>query len=78
MKSRFFLEIEMSKIFATCVLMFAVLAYAGIYYLIISNVPMGRLLLEVSMLPASAAILFEVSAILANWKARRRSPVFLR
>lgn len=79
MKVRFFYWSNvMSKAFTVCVVLFALLAYAGIYHLVVSNVPVGRLLLEVSMVPAAAAIAFEVMAMLVNRRLERRRPVILR
>jgi hypothetical protein len=74
MKDALFRRTAMSKGFTIGVILFALLAYTGIYNLVIDNVPTGRLLLELSMVPGYIAILCEGLVAYANWKAKQNLP----
>ena len=53
---------------------FCALAYPGIYFAIIGDVPVARTLIELSMIPGYTGFIWTVIVSILAWWARRNDP----
>ena len=68
---------KFSKGFTTFFVLFALLAYAGIWRLIAGDAAVGRTLMELATFAGYIALAFEATAMHSTWKAQRVLPRIL-